>query len=710
MRKAIFKVMVIIVLITLVLTGGIMAWQIYNLKGNIDRSSKAANEEAVRISADAISEQISARLSENARGNAEGADVVFADLSKAITLIAEGAEDMYRDPKRYGRAKVAEPKRSMMGKGIVAQVVYSPGVDKNDPEIAKEQALIGNLQGVITALYDRFPQLASAYIATESGIMIMSEEVSESRFDTDGSVLPFEARERGWYIGAKESGKLYFTGVFKDADSDNTGIVAAIPVKKDGEVVAVVGAGMFLDAVSELVKNADIGKDGTSCIINDQGSVIFSTRDSGILKTDDGTAVDIREGDIGELKDVIDAALSGSADVAVLPLDGENSYVAYSPMNTVGWSFFSIMPEETVQEPTMLLKQTLGESNEARSKAMDASMATMGIILLVFGVVIVLVVLILSNVFAGTLVKPIVALTHSVAGLEGDDLEFEWNMETHDEIQTLANSFGSMTERMKNYIKNIQEITAEKERIGAELNVATKIQADMLPRNFSDISVKKEVDLYAVMDPAKEVGGDFYDFFLIDDDHLALVMSDVSGKGVPAALFMVIAKTLLKNHLQSGATVAEALTATNDQLSENNEEMLFVTSWIGIVDLKTGEVKFADAGHETTLILHPDGNVEEIVPKKKKMPLACMEGIPYLEDNFTVKDGDIIFLYTDGVPEATSASEELYGMERLEAKLAKCVGMSPEELLKAVRKDVDEFVGTAPQFDDLTMLGCKITL
>ena len=278
------------------------------------------------------------------------------------------------------------------------------------------------------------------------------------------------------------------------------------------------------------------------------------------------------------------------------------------------------------------------------------------------------------------------------------------SIKTNDEVELLAESIDKMEKDMLAYVDNITAITAEKERIGAELNVATKIQADMLPSIFPAFPERNDMDIFASMDPAKEVGGDFYDLFMVDDDHLAVVMADVSGKGVPAALFMVIAKTLIKNHLQNKEPVNVALINANNQLCEGNDEGYFVTTWAAVVDLKTGDVEFADAGHELPLVIHPDGSVEGFKPTKKRPPLATMEDLQFLLDRFNLAPGDKLFLYTDGVPEATNAENELYGMDRLKAVLEKNCKASPKEILVAVRADVDAFVGDAPQFDDLTML------
>ena len=244
----------------------------------------------------------------------------------------------------------------------------------------------------------------------------------------------------------------------------------------------------------------------------------------------------------------------------------------------------------------------------------------------------------------------------------------------------------------------------EKERIGAELNVATQIQADMLPRIFPAFPDRKEFDIYATMTPAKEVGGDFYDFFLIDENHLGLVMADVSGKGVPAALFMVIAKTLIKNRAQMGGGPAEVLQYVNEQLCEGNDAELFVTVWFAILDLSTGKGLAANAGHEHPSIRRAGGDYELVVYRHTPA-VATMEGIHFREHEFELRPGDSLFVYTDGVTEATDAHNELFGNERMLTALNENPDADPKTLLHTMRRHIDAFVGNAPKFDDITMLG-----
>ena len=274
---------------------------------------------------------------------------------------------------------------------------------------------------------------------------------------------------------------------------------------------------------------------------------------------------------------------------------------------------------------------------------------------------------------------------------------------TKDEMDVLAKNVKSMADSVSSYMVNLKKVTSDKERISVELRVATGIQAALLPRDFPAYTEDSKFNLFASMTPAKEVGGDFYDFFMVDDDHIALIMADVSGKGIPAALFMAISKTLIKNSVMSGNGPADALYQANEQLCEGNESELFVTVWLAVIELSTGKGKAANAGHEHPVLRRADGKYK-LVKYRHSVAVATMEGIRFKEHDFEIHPGDSIFVYTDGVPEATDAKNELYGTDRMLEALNGYNGNSPKELLGTVRKSVDDFVDEAPQFDDLTML------
>ena len=272
-----------------------------------------------------------------------------------------------------------------------------------------------------------------------------------------------------------------------------------------------------------------------------------------------------------------------------------------------------------------------------------------------------------------------------------------------DELRELADSFATMYREVGAYIAKLETVTAEKERIGAELDVAAKIQSSMLPCIFPPFPDRNEFDIYATMDPAKEVGGDFYDFFMVDADHLAFVVADVSGKGVPAALFMVIGKTLIKDHTGLHDDLGEVFTEVNNILCASNSEEMFITAFEGVLNLKTGELRYVNAGHEIPFLCRK-GGVFEPYKVRAGFVLAGMQGIRYRAGSIQLEPGDKVFQYSDGIPEAINSEKAPYGMKRLESVLAKNSEKAPSELLPLVKADVDAFVGDADQFDDITML------
>ncbi|MCR5652327.1 MAG: PP2C family protein-serine/threonine phosphatase [Ruminococcus sp.] len=242
--------------------------------------------------------------------------------------------------------------------------------------------------------------------------------------------------------------------------------------------------------------------------------------------------------------------------------------------------------------------------------------------------------------------------------------------------------------------------------VKAELDTATKIQNSMVPNIFPAFPDRKEFDIYAAMYTAKEVGGDFYDFFLIDEDHLAMVIADVSGKGVPAALFMMASKILINDRTLMGGTPGEILEFVNTRICRNNTAEMFVTVWLGILDIRTGKVQAANAGHEYPAIRRSGGEFEVLVDKHSFV-VGGMEGMKYKDYEFTLKKGDALFLYTDGITEAHNPADELFGEDRMTEALNLDTEIAPDETIANVKAAIDEFVGDAERFDDLTMLCLK---
>ena len=370
----------------------------------------------------------------------------------------------------------------------------------------------------------------------------------------------------------------------------------------------------------------------------------------------------------------IDTAAMPEGKVFSATVYGQPSYCMYA--FSEGYYIVSVMPENEV----VLSRDT--------SVLMTAVMDVL-IFLALFAVIVVLI--------RKLVVNNIDSVNNSLARITDGDLDVVVDVRDNVEFSSLSDDINSTVTTLKRYIA---EAAA---RIDQELEIARAIQLSALPRSFPAFPDRRDFDIYASMDPAKEVGGDFYDFFFIDDNHLALVMADVSGKGIPAAMFMMTAKTLIKNRAQLGGSPAEILADVNDELCEGNDAELFVTVWLAILDLATGRGMAANAGHEHPT-LRRAGGAYELVVYRHSPAVATMEGLRFREHEFELRPGDSLFVYTDGVAEATDAHDELFGTERMLAALNRDPGASPEALLQNVRREIDAFVGDAPQFDDITML------
>ncbi len=322
-------------------------------------------------------------------------------------------------------------------------------------------------------------------------------------------------------------------------------------------------------------------------------------------------------------------------------------------------------------------------------------------------ILVVIVILVQSFFLHRTLLRPLKLISDEATRFSTENTVSEKKLcesiRNKDEIGALAGSIDQMEEQVQAYIENITQITAEKQRINTELNLATRIQIAMLPNTFPAFPDRPEFDIYASMDPAKEVGGDFYDFFLVDDDHLCMVMADVSGKGIPAALFMMASKIILANNAKLGKSPAQILTDTNASICSNNKEEMFVTVWLGILELSTGKFTAANAGHEYPVLRNADGKFD-LIKDKHGFVIGGMDGLKYKEYEIQMTPGSKLFLYTDGVPEATDANGEQFGTDRMLAALNEKADAAPQEILRQVRAAVDSFVKDAEQFDDLTML------
>ena len=689
----IFRSFLLVSLIMLVLTASVNTIHMIRLRSVIAESNRTLTKQTSDASSAATTAQITQRLLELAIDKAQLIDDAFFSFQARVQLLADFTTELYSNPAKYRDKPYAPPEKRNDGT-LSVQMLYSARVNKASREIQEEAGLIANTAAVLYAANNRSSIMASNYVATESGLMLQADYVAGAKFDEDGNVMPFEAATRPWYIGAKETGKPFFTSVTADVHTGTKTVMCGIPFYKNGEFKGVAGAGIYLDSFDGVVQHASIDKNYTACIVNRKGEILFSSASSGSLGAETENA---------QLSDNFAwIASSGFSNVTQLTIDGEEYFVSASPMRTVGWSFIVLVPKTKVLEPTRELVSTLKAGGNRALSVADSHLRHAFYSTLAVLCLIIIALILAAKQLAQNLSDPIKRLTEQVEQIEGGNISFSWEKHTDDEVEVLAQGFQDMTERLNRYIADLVSITAEKERISLELNLAAKIQSDMLPKNYPAFPERTDFDLFASMHPAKEVGGDLYDYLLLDDDRLMLIVGDVSGKGVPAALFMGKCKVLLDFYAMLGLPPAEIFRIVNEKLCAGNESELFVTCWLGIFTFSTGTLRFVNAGHPYPVLYH--GGAFAFIKEKPNFVLGGMEGLKYKEHSVTLSKGDRLFIYTDGVTEATDSNEELFGDERLLSAMKETKDLSAPDTLKKIRADIDDFVGSAEQFDDITML------
>lgn len=360
-------------------------------------------------------------------------------------------------------------------------------------------------------------------------------------------------------------------------------------------------------------------------------------------------------------------------------------WISFSPVASTQWSIGVIFPEKEIFSDLAALHREV------------IAVFTLGVLVLLFIVIFI----------ARTVTRPILALAGTANEIASGRLDIEVPQpRTKDEVWKLAQAFEGMRMNLKEYIRNLAETTAAKERIQSELTIAHDIQMSIVPKIFPPFPLRKEFDLHAIIDPAKEVGGDFYDFGILADDKLYFSIGDVSDKGVPASLFMAVIATLLKVTSQEALTPSGVLEKINRQLCRDNEACMFATIFYGILDIETGELAYSAGGHSPPVRLSKEGEVSYL-ERTAGMAIGLEENVEFQTKTAQLKPGDALILYTDGITEAMNLNDELFGDERLAAAVRGLGNRSVDALIAACLHAVDEHVGTAPQSDDITMLAVR---
>ncbi len=689
----ILLVLLVMSLGTLMIISVISYVQMMGLTKEFQQVNTTLGNTASEDSKIALQSQMEENLIKFAQKQAEVSNEKLIRLRSAIDNSVGYMENLYANEELFVGHPLPFPYETVDGVAC-SKYMLAPGVE-DTPQIQEHVKLLSNCEYLFAPVLENTTMMDNIYLGTEEGIYY--------RYSRSNLYNPdYDPRKRDWYGAAAA---VDGSAVWMDTYEDYYGKLCLTCARQfkgpDGVMRGVLSTDITVQDMLDEIVATKLGESGYAFVLDNRLSYLAHPN-----YNKDGFAKEL-SAHVGTDGMLVDAISRNDSGIVCVQLDGKECYIAYATLPETGWKLCVSIDVEEVIAPSIATKEEIDGITTQAQKMVSTTLSAVMIRFIIFFAMVGIIVIILSFAVAGTITRPIQKLAKNVENIGQGNLDVRMEVDSKDEVGELAQTFNKMLEDLQQYIKNLSEVTAEKERIGAELDVATNIQASMLPCIFPAFPEHKEFDIYATMNPAKEVGGDFYDFFLVDKDHLALVMADVSGKGVPAALFMVIAKTLIKNRTQLGETPDVVLEKVNNQLCENNDADMFVTVWLGIYGIKTGKLVYTNAGHECHAIMRANGKYE-LLRENHDFVVGGFEGMSYTVRETSLHQGDKLFLYTDGVPEATNVSEELFGEERMMQALNTCTGLSPEQTLVEMKKAVDAFVGEADPFDDLTMLSLEI--
>lgn len=631
-----------------------------------------------------------------------------------VDVLAQSLTWIKTHPESYLPQTVRDPYEGKVPP-MEPYIIYSPEIRQIGIEnVANEVALTANIKGTLISMEkSQGESYAACYFGSRNGFLICSSVFPGDEFSpiSDDSNYDYDPRIRPWYINAVKSGKTVFSApyltILTQEHTDVEVISCSTPYYDENGIAGVASVDLATDGIRRFVSEVSGGGGEIRFVVDAQGDVVFSSVEEGTLARSEGHR-DIRK--TGE--PLFDAAAyvmtEGKPGILLVELGGVRYYLAFAPVPAVDWSLGILVPEENISPSlaesqdfyrVMMEKFRDGFRNTYNSMLQGAMLVAALLIVLFF---------FLSKNLSGRFVRPILALTDGVREIAKGNFDKKLDIRTGDEIEELAGAMNHMTDELKSYIENYAKSEAEKERISTELDLAATIQTGMIPHIFPAFPERDDLDIYATMEPAKEVGGDFYDFYFVDERHLAVTMADVSGKGIGAALFMVITKTILKNFISASRynDLGEMIGRVNDHLRQDNTARMFVTVFVGVLDLATGRFTYVNAGHNPPLVYRKEEKEFRYIDVAQNHVLGARKGLAYKSQELTLSPKDCLFLYTDGVTEAMDEEGNLYGEERLKKVLDGAAGKETmQELLASVREDIAKHTGAAEQSDDITMLG-----
>jgi sigma-B regulation protein RsbU (phosphoserine phosphatase) len=661
----------------------------YALTSSSDLGTRAVSDSTTALEANAESSLL--RL---ATDQADISNVIFEQVSSEMETLAGYADTVRQRPvSSETRTLYSQDERPPDPKNS-SNYFLAPGVTRDS--VSDELSALSETDDVIQPLTASDSRLTMVYIGTGSGLLW------NHPWD---NALPesYDPRNRDWFTRAYNGSQVIWSDPYVDASSRGLMVTCSRQAGTDTSGRTwIVATDVTLDTINTQIINTQVSERGYALLLDSRGNVIsrpgITTGDN---KWDESFKTEnLIDSDNAALSAVARDMVAGMSGTARVNLSGEEKYIAYAPLKSVNWSLAIVMPVDDVIAPaeetrTRIVNAT-GETGTYLNQQMNAA-TSIFVALFVFLFVVVTV---LSFMFARIITRPVDELRRGSEAIGAGDLEHRVMIETGDEFEELAHSFNTMAVNLRNNMDELRRTTAEKERFAKELEIAKGIQQSFLP---DSAPVIPGIELVAKNIPALEVGGDFYDFIPVAKNRWGLVIADVSGKGVPAALFMALSRTLIRASTLVDADPAQSIGRANRMICEDSKSSMFVTLFYAVLDAQEMTLNYVNAGHNPPLLLQ-DGAVAVRLLKAKGIALGVIDEVDLQSVKVNLKPGDVLVLYTDGVTEAINSKEEEFGEERLLRVITENRSRPAQEIMDRILAAITAFAGDQPQFDDITLM------
>ncbi|MDO9326293.1 MAG: SpoIIE family protein phosphatase [Methanoregula sp.] len=696
-RQKILVIFLSLSLISLLITGVVAFFTINDVGNYAKQSSRTLGMTAVNDSTDSLQRESVINLLQIATDHAEITNVIFADTDSEMEILAALAVSLQRNapliPQVPSYSRIAPPPDPY--DGTFAFIAPNSMITQESEEY---QTLEG-MDDLLKAVYIADSDIITIYVATDSGIM--------RRYPYDNTTPPeYDPRVRPWFDNAKKSSTVFWGEPYPDKARNGMIVTNSRSVQtKFGTWV--IASDITTHHISDNILNLISDAPRSAFLINSRGKVI-----SGPCLSADNTTCN----EIFGTKNVFDNSnqdlvkigtkmVAGMNGIEPVWIDNQETYIAYAPVTSMNWSFAISMPISQVIAPAKKTEIEILSATRNASEQIDAKTNRILDIFVGLFCILLFIVILLSFLLARIITRPVEKLRLGTVAIGKGDLNYHLDIDTGDEFEVLADSFNSMTTDLKKNIEDLRHTTAEKERYAKEMEIAKEIQDTFIPEFIPAIS---GIELAAITLPAMEIGGDLYDFIPLDGDRWGLAIADVSGKGVSAALFMALCRTLIRVSGSAEADPSIALRRANQLIYEDGRSSMFITVFYSVLDPAKKTFTYVNAGHNPPLLVRRDSPAIQILDHGRCIALGVIPDVDCVHGELDLAPGDLIVMYTDGVTEAFNIQNKEFGEERLADYVQNHRDDPVQKILDGLIEEIRMFSGSAPQSDDITLVVMRV--